>query len=172
MSLPVFYWLLVIVMCTSAALSQDDKKVTIPSSHQADSFVSADAAELTRLAGEAGRAYARRDLSALEGLTADDYVQTDVRGGVLNRAQWLDFVKNRKTDLSVETDSVQISFYGGAAVVRGRWTYTLRADGKEVTSYSQWTSVWTRNPDGWKRHVFQNTYINSNADRCAIEGTH
>jgi ketosteroid isomerase-like protein len=168
MSLPVCYLLLVIGMYTSA-LPQDDKKATVPTTNQRETILSADATELTRLAGEAGRAYARRDLSVLEGLTADDYVQTDVRGGVLNRAQWLDFVKNRKSDLSVETDSVQVSFYGSAAVVRGRWTYTLRTDGKEVTSYSAWTSVWTRNPDGWKRHVFQNTYINSNADRCAIE---
>jgi hypothetical protein len=28
---------------------------------------------------------------------------------------------------------------------------------------------WTRHPDGWKRHVFQNAYVDANADRCAIE---
>ena len=169
MSLSVFHMLLVIGMCTSATFPQD----MIPPTNRGETILlSADATELTRLAGEAGHAYAHRDLSALERLTADDYVQTDVRGGVLNRTQWLDFVKNRKSDLSVETDSVQVFFYGSAAVVRGRWAYTLRSDGKEVISYSQWTSVWTRYPEGWKRHVLQNTYINSNADRCAIEAAH
>jgi ketosteroid isomerase-like protein len=129
-------------------------------------------AELTRLAVQAGHAYASRDLPTLERLTADDYIQTDVRGGVLNRSQWLEFVKNRKTELTVESDDVQVSFYGSAAVVRGHWTYTSKGGGKDVTSYSQWTSVWTRYPDGWKRHVFQNTYVNANADRCATEVLH
>jgi len=122
---------------------------------------------LTDLAAEAGHAYARRDLAALERLVADDYVQTDVRGGVLNRSQWLEFVKNRKSNLTVETDNVQISFYGTTAVVRGHWTYTMKTDIKDVIEYSQWTSVWTLTPDGWKRHVFQNTYVNPNADHCA-----
>ena len=134
--------------------------------------VGADTAELTRRATEAGRAYARRELPILERLTADNYVQTDVRGGVLNRAQWLEFVKNRKTELTVETDDVHVSYYGSAAVVTGHWTYTLKETGKDVTSYSRWTSVWTRYPDGWKRHAFQNTYVNANADRCALEAQH
>jgi ketosteroid isomerase-like protein len=166
-------------------LAQQEKKAANPSGNQPSpsskkpvetSITEAElrdaTAELTRLASEAGRAYAHRDLPTLERLTADDYVQTDVRGGVLNRSQWLEFVKNRKTELDVESDDVQVSFYGSAAVVRGHWTYTLKGDGKDVTSYSQWTSVWTRYPDGWKRHVFQNTYINANADRCAIEAGH
>jgi ketosteroid isomerase-like protein len=142
------------------------KPVEAPS---AEAELRADTTELTRLAVEAGHAYARRDLPALERLTADDYIQTDVRGGALNRSQWLEFVKNRKSELTVESDDVQVSFYGSAAVVRGYWTYTSKSDGKVVTSYSRWTSVWTRYPDGWKRHAFQNTYVNANADRCAIE---
>lgn len=125
---------------------------------------SVDTAELTRLATESGHAYARRDLAALEQLTAEDYAQTDVRGGVLNRAQWLEFVKNRKTELTVESDSIEVRFYGEVAVVTGRWTYTLKGPGPDTLSYSRWTSVWTRETNGWKRHVFQNTYINANAD--------
>jgi|SRR5450432_301535 len=124
-------------------------------------------AQLTDLAAEAGHAYASRDMAALERLTAEDYVQTDVRGGVLTRSQWLEFVKNRKSNLTVETDNVQISFYGTTAVVRGHWTYTSKdAEGKDIVKSSQWTSVWTLTPDGWKRHAFQNTYVNLNADHC------
>ena len=122
--------------------------------------------ELTMLARDAGHAYASRDLTALERLTADDYVQTDVRGGVLNRAQWLEFVRNRKSDLTVETDNVQVSFYGETAVVRGHWTYARQEGDKQIVTDSQWTSVWTHSTEGWKRHVFQNTYVNANADHC------
>jgi ketosteroid isomerase-like protein len=132
----------------------------------------ADTMELTRLATEAGHAYARRDLPALERLTADDYTQTDVRGGVLNRSQWLDFVKNRKSELTIETDDVHVSYYGAAAVVTGHWAYTMKGAEKDAITYSRWTSVWNRYLDGWKRHAFQNTYVNANADRCALEAQH
>jgi ketosteroid isomerase-like protein len=132
---------------------------------------SADTAELTRLAIEAGRAYARRDVEALERLTADDYVQTDVRGGVLSRSQWLEFVKNRKSDLTVETDDIQVRYYSDVAVITGRWKYTLKGSSGESVSYSRWTSVWTRNTGDWKRSVFQNTYVNTDADRQMISSS-
>lgn len=106
-----------------------------------------DTAELTRLVAESGHAYARRDLAALDRLTAEDYVQTDVRGGVLDRVQWLEFVKNRKSEQTVDTDDVKISVYGDVAVVRGHWTYTFLKDGNKIVAYSQWTSVWSKYPD-------------------------
>ncbi len=90
----------------------------------------------------------------------------------MNRSQWLEFVKNRKSELTVESDDVQVSFYGSAAVVRDHWTCRSKSGGKDVTRYSQWTSVWTRYPEGWKRHVFQNTYVNPNADGSATEVRH
>jgi ketosteroid isomerase-like protein len=124
-------------------------------------------AQLTKVACEAGRAYARRDLDALDGLTADDYTQTDVRGGVLKRAEWREFVRNRKSVLAVQCDTVEVRFYGEAAVVTGEWTYTMTRPEGKVTSHSRWTSVWTKYTDGWKRHVFQNTYVNPDADKCA-----
>lgn len=123
-------------------------------------------ADLVKLATDAGHAYASRDLATLERITAEDYVQTDVRGGVLTRAQWLEFVKNRHSELTVESDEIAVRFYGDVAVVTGRWTYTLKENGNSAVSNSRWSSVWTRYPDGWKRHVFQNTYVNANADRC------
>jgi ketosteroid isomerase-like protein len=162
--------ILFVVVYTTTVLPQK-QQTTIPLG-QNENVAGSDILELTRLATLAGRAYASHDLAILEGLTADDYVQTDVRGGVLNRTQWLEFVKNRKSELTVDTDDVHVAVYGGAAVVRGHWTYTRRADGKLAVTHSQWTSVWTRNPDGWKRHVFQNTYVNTNADRCASEEEH
>ena len=133
---------------------------------------SADIAELTRLAIESGHAYARRDVAALEQFTAQDYLQTDVRGGVLNRAEWLEFVRNRRSDLTVETDGIEVRFYGEVAVVMGHWTYTLKGAGPDTVSYSRWTSVWMRGSNGCKRHIFQNTYVNPNADRQVTAAGH
>ena len=66
-------------------------------------------------------------------------------------------MKDRKTDLTVESDDVQVRYYGDVAVVMGHWTYTLKGTGPDVVSHSRWTSIWTRDAGGWKRHVFQNT---------------
>ena len=86
------------------------------------SDITTDIADVTRAACDAGHAYASRDLETLDRLTADDYSQTDVRGGVLKRLEWRDFVRNRKSVLTVECDNVEARFYGGAAVVTGGWT--------------------------------------------------
>jgi ketosteroid isomerase-like protein len=129
----------------------------------------ADTAELTRAACDAGHAYASRDLDALDKLTADDYSQTDVRGVVMQRLAWRDFVRNRKSVLTVECDHVEVRFYGRAAVVTGGWTYTNHKPDGDVITHSRWTSVWTRERDAWKRHAFQNTYVNPEADRCAAD---
>jgi ketosteroid isomerase-like protein len=124
---------------------------------------------LKELACEAGQAYAKRDIATLDRLSADDYVQTDVRGGVLNRAQWLDFVRSRKSELAVDCDSVEVRLYGDVAVVTGGWTYTKIVEGKQVsTSRSRWTSVWSKSGTSWKRHAFQNTYVNPDADQSAM----
>jgi ketosteroid isomerase-like protein len=130
-----------------------------------------EAPELTTLAREAGRAYARRDLVTLERISADDYVQTDVRGGVLGRAEWLQFVKDRSSDLTISCGDIRMRRYGEAAVVTGEWIYTShQEEGGDIVT--RWTSVWTQEPDGWKRHLFQNTYVNPKGDRCAMGQPH
>jgi len=126
-------------------------------------------AVLKELACTAGRAYAERDLPTLEHLSAYNYVQTDVRGGVLHRAEWLDFVRNRKSELQADCDSVEVRLYGESAVVMGGWTYTRKSAPGSPGIHSRWTSFWTKSGDGWKRHAFQNTYVNPNADKCAMD---
>lgn len=84
----------------------------------------ADAAALTDLACESGRADAARALATLERLDADDYGKTDVRGSVLNHAARLDFVRDRKSELKIDCDGIGVRLYGDAAVVTGAWEYT------------------------------------------------
>jgi ketosteroid isomerase-like protein len=139
------------------------------SSVRAESTVSADTDAVSRAACAAGRAYASRDLATLDWLTARDYVQTDVRGTVLNRAEWMDFVRNRQSTLSIKCEDVAVRFYGPVAVATGAWTYTNHRATDNVVTQSRWTSVWTKENGDWKRHVFQNTYVNPDADQCAME---
>ena len=138
-------------------------------SSAADSTVSADTDAVSRAACAAGRAYASRDLATLDWLTARDYVQTDVRGTVLNRAESMDFVRNRQSTLSIKCEDVEVRFYGSVAVATGAWTYTNHKTTGNVVTHSRWTSVWTKENGDWKRRAFQNTYVNPQADQCAME---
>jgi hypothetical protein len=93
----------------------------------------ADIAQLSESVCEMGRPYARQDLAKLDELSAPDYVQTDTRGGVLKRAEYLEFVRNRKSKLSIECDNIEVRLYGEAAVVIGGWTYTTPSSAPRAT---------------------------------------
>src|ERR1700674_2763892 len=57
-----------------------------------------DIAQLTSLGCEMGRAYARQDLTALDKLNAEDYTQTDTRGIVVAKADYLEYVQKRTAE--------------------------------------------------------------------------
>lgn len=156
------YWAAMTVVCSLIAwpVAASD---AIRAGHSADTIA------LTRLACEAGRAYAGRDLKTLDAMTAEDYVQTDVRGRVSTRSEWRDFVQNRKSELSIRCDAIEVRYYSEIAVVTGAWTYTRKTPRDDVVAHSRWTSVWTKTAAGWKRHVFQNTYIDPDADQCGTQ---
>ena len=153
------YWAAMAMVCSLAAWPVAASDAIRPD-HAADTIA------LTQLACEAGRAYARRDLKTLDAMTAEDYVQTDVRGKVLTRPEWRDYVQNRQSELSIRCDAIEVRYYSEVAVVTGAWTHTRKTPKDDVVTHSRWTSVWTKSAAGWKRHVFQNTYINPNADQC------
>jgi hypothetical protein len=151
-----------IIIAPTISFSQ---KMQVPANYE-------DSIELVRLSCESGIAYANRDTVSLKEMTADDYVQTDVRGRFMKKTQWLQFVKNRPTDIKIKCDSIEVRFYNGVAVVTGKWTYNYYAkyynEEKFVniaTSVSRWTSVWTKYSKGWKRHIFQNTYLEDSLGR-------
>jgi ketosteroid isomerase-like protein len=135
--------------------------------------VTADRATLTALGCEMGHAYAHQDLAALDKLNADDYTQTDTRGVVVTHGDYLEYVRQRTADtfrngvstLSIDCDNIEVRLYGDAAVVTGEWTYRLRKPEGDTSRRSRWTSMWTRYSGGWKRHAFQNTWLNLDANK-------
>jgi hypothetical protein len=129
----------------------------------------ADVSQLTESAYEMGRAYARQDLAKLGALSAEDYVQTDTRGGVLKRTEYPEFVRNRRSNLTIECDNIEVRLYGETAAVIASWIDTVQRPEGNLVTRTRWTSVWTKVGAIWKRHVFQNTYINARADHCALD---
>jgi ketosteroid isomerase-like protein len=139
-----------------------------------------DIAQLTTLACEMGQAYARQDLAALDRLNADDYTQTDTRGVVVSHAEYPEYVKQRTaafvskgvSAISIACDNIEVRIYRDAAVVTGGWTYTMQKPEGNTSRRSRWTSVWTRYPDGWKRHAFQNTWVDVDANQTKSNSSH
>jgi ketosteroid isomerase-like protein len=134
-----------------------------------------DTAKLTALGCEMGHAYARQDPATLDKLDADDYTQTDTRGVVVSHDEYPAYVRERtaatfrngESTLTIECDSIEVRLYGEAAVVTGGWTYIVKKPDGDLVRHSRWTSMWTRYAAGWKRHAFQNTWINPDANRPA-----
>jgi ketosteroid isomerase-like protein len=132
-----------------------------------------DTATPTALECEMGRAYARQDLTALDKVNAEDYTQTDTRGVMVTGTEYPAYVRERTaatfrnnvSTLTIECDSIEVRLYGDAPVVTGGWAYTMqKTDGNRVRR-SRWTSIWTKYPAGWKRHAFQNTWVNPDANK-------
>ena len=69
--------------------------------------------------------------------------------------------------LSIECENIEVRFDGATALVTGGWTYTNHKPGADVVTRSRRTSLWRQEHGAWKRHAFQNAYVNPAADECA-----
>jgi len=117
-----------------------------------------DTAALAALGCEMGRAYARQDLATLDRLNADDYPD-------YVRQRTAGTFKRGVSTLAIDCEDIHVRLYGDAAVVTGGWIYTAQKPEGGLVRRSRWTSMWTRYPAGWKRHAFQNTWVNPDANQ-------
>ena len=109
-----------------------------------------------------GDAWALNDIPTLEGLLSDDYVHTDLFGRVQNRAQWLDYMKDRKAKNitnRISFDDVQIRIYDNTAVVTGRNIIKGPLIGGEASTEIRFTQVLRRKRGDWIRTGFQATAV-------------
>jgi hypothetical protein len=117
-----------------------------------------------------GKAWTQNNLDTLEKYLEKDYVHTDVRGQILNRTSWLNYVKDRKdknvTNPYVEFDDVKITVYKEFAFATGINTfvgqaYTSNDKNANKTQKIRFTQVLKRENNVWKRLMFQATYIDT-----------
>jgi ketosteroid isomerase-like protein len=113
-----------------------------------------------------GLAYVAADTLTLKSLLANDYVH--VNGGtgtVLNRDDWLAWVKSRraameKGTLKVEDyriEDVEISLIGNVAIVVGRVISSTREDGVLRSSELRFTNTWVYREGSWRRALFHDS---------------
>jgi ketosteroid isomerase-like protein len=124
--------------------------------------ISIDPAEEIRALEKAfDEAIVRRDVSALDQLTSDDFTFTGPGGQVLTKAEVL---KGFSTSATFkyeyrQTDELKIRVYGDAAVVTGRFVQTTQENGKDYSGAYRFTRVYVRQNEHWLSVTLQTTRI-------------
>ena len=114
-----------------------------------------------------GKAFVEADVSALESLLSDDYIHVNGSGSVLNKQQWLEYIKSRKAELesgrlkieSYENDDLMIRIHGESAVVTGRNVAKGKRGGQTFTTRLRFTHLWIKEGGQWKRAAFHDSRI-------------
>jgi ketosteroid isomerase-like protein len=107
--------------------------------------------QIRRIEIEWGEAFLRRDMAALEGFMADEYILTDPLGSVRDKAESLAAIRTNEVIFdSTESDNVTVRINGDTAVVTGRSTFRGRYKGWSVAGRFQYTDVLVRRRGSWK----------------------
>jgi hypothetical protein len=113
-------------------------------------------------------AFRHADAEALDTLLTADYLHTNGgSGAVLDRSQWLDYVRSRRGDLQRgklrvdrhQTSAVTIRWYPSAAVVSSQVTSEGIQSGVPFTSRVRVTQVWIQTGERWRRAAFHDSPI-------------
>lgn len=123
--------------------------------------VSSDAAEEIRSLEKAfDEAIVRRDVSALDKMTSDDFTLTSLNGELHLKAEVLKYFATHASDYEYrKTDNLRIRMYGDAAVVTGRTIQTVQENGKDHSDAYRFTRVYVRKEGHWLLVVLQPTRV-------------
>lgn len=121
--------------------------------------------EIRKVIDDFARAFAQVDTVSLNSLIADDYVHTNLDGGVLNKSQWLERAKARLAEIRsgkfrfdhYSYDDLRIRIYGNTAVVTGQATTVGQREGKVFKSNLRFTNVWVKREGRWQRVAFHDS---------------
>jgi len=105
-------------------------------------------------------AIAKRDLTALDDIWADDYTFTNPHGTFLTKKQRLENIRSAHTQIEpVATEEQDVRVYGDTAVITGRVTLKGKYSGKEASGQYRSISVWVNQQGRWRLVANQLTPI-------------
>jgi ketosteroid isomerase-like protein len=131
---------------TGAAVEQD---VRAKVQALADAFLAADAERLSKL-------------------IHTDYIHTNTGGSVVNKQQWLTFIRSRRAELDsgalkisrYENQNVEVRMHGGVAIVTGVNVSEGVRQGAQFARTLRFTQVWSNSGDsGWVRVAFHDCEV-------------
>jgi len=111
----------------------------------------ADESKLIALENAWNQAQLNHDARALETLVGEKFIYTDIDGSVMDRARFLDDIKNTSYhDTLVTNEGVWVDMYGEAAVVTGTYHTKGNDKGKPFEHYGRFTDTWIRQNGQWQ----------------------
>jgi len=146
-------WLMIAIATAGTTLAQDKKPAT--SAQEA-----ATAEEIKKLEHDRVQAGVRKDIDYVAAATADEYVQIDWEGNVLDKTATLSRIKSNNIQLQSNTlDEVSVRVYGDTAVVTGLATRRGFMDGKDISTGVRYTRVYIKRDGRWQVVQFQQTRV-------------
>ena len=105
-------------------------------------------------------ALAKRDVTTLDDIWADDYTFTNPHGDFLTKKQRLENIRSAHTQIeSVGSEDQDVRVYGDTAVITGRVTLKGQYSGKEASGLYRSISVWVNQRGRWRLVANQITLI-------------
>jgi ketosteroid isomerase-like protein len=123
--------------------------------------------QIQEAVGRFSKAFVEADSSTLDILLSEDYIHTNSTGSVLNKKQWLEYIKIRKAELeagrleieSYENTDLRIRVYGESAIVTGANLAKGKREGKPFVTQLRFTHLWIRQSGQWKRAAFHDSPV-------------
>jgi ketosteroid isomerase-like protein len=107
--------------------------------------------ELIKLENEWADAWVKSDVAFFERIMSDDYTFTSPWSGVVNKADFLAFMKSGdRVFASYMLADMKVRVYGEAAVVTGRNALKETYKGEDVSSQNRWTHTWVNFAGRWQ----------------------
>jgi ketosteroid isomerase-like protein len=101
-----------------------------------------------------------KDIDAVSAMTADDYLQIDTDGRVLNKAVTLERIKSSYARLVANpVDDLAVRVYGDTAILTARARPQGVLDGKEFTDALRYTRIYVKRDGRWQVVLFQQTRV-------------
>jgi ketosteroid isomerase-like protein len=123
--------------------------------------------ELMQLERDWSAAYLKHDTATIDRLLAEDYMGTDGRGWITNKAQEIEEAKEPVSGapappfvvLDEAVTDMKVRPYGNVAVVTGRVIEKIRSKDKESTIQYRRTTVWVKRDGRWQCVSFHGSRI-------------
>ena len=120
--------------------------------------------EIRKIESDRLAAGVRKDIEAVSAATAEDYLQIDLDGNVLDKAATLQRIKSTYAQLQSNPvdDKMVVRIYGNTAVITGRAAPKGTINGTEFVGAIRYSRVYVKRGGRWQVVLFQQTRIAQN----------
>jgi len=132
----------------------------LPAAAQSPSTAGDESARVLSLEHAWNQAEVTHDAPALSTLLAETFDFTDDDGQLMNKSQWLAYIREADVHyVSLGYSGMKIHLYGSVAIATGIYQDKVKEKGKWLVQSGRFTDIWTRQNGDWKCVASQATLI-------------